>query len=538
MRYLQTLASSILILLITAQCQKKNVTPPNIIFFFVDDMGWTDTGVYGSSFYETPNIDKLASEGVRFTDAYSVCHVCSPTRASLMTGKYPARINMTDWLPGRNNFPFQKFKNVEVSQQLPQDELTLPEALKENGYTTKIIGKWHLGEEPSGPTAHGFDSHTPLGWNKGWPLTYFAPYRIPGIEGKEGQYLTDQLTDEALEFITQNNKNPFFLYFAHYAVHDPIEGRKDLVEKYRRKLATLPPDQNPAFILEGNPDGTDALTLEERTSLLRDTAYARFSALPRNTIKIKQRQDNVEFAALVESTDESLGRIMNKLKELGLDKNTIIIFGSDNGGMSAANFGRPNRKVDPTMLDKAFATSNLPLRGAKGWMYEGGIRVPMIVKWTGVKSTGAVSDALVTTTDFYPSILEMAGLPLRPQQHLDGVSFVDPLKGRDLKRDAIFWHFPHYSNHGFQSPGGAVRYKNYKLIEYYENNTVQLFDLEKDIREEHDLAVQQPELVIKLRDMLHQWRNDVNAKMMETNPDYVPGTIYWKVKPGQSKGSI
>lgn len=538
MRNLQFFLAAVLLMTLSMQCQVKDKTPPNVVFFFVDDLGWSDVGCYGSNFYETPNIDRLATQGVRFTDAYAACHVCSPTRASLLTGKYPARINLTDWLPGRNDFPFQKLSNVSVQQQLPFEETTLAEALKENGYTTTIIGKWHLGEDPSGPTAHGFDSHIPQGWNKGWPLTFHAPYRIPGIEGEPGQYLTDQLTDEALKFIEGNKEKPFFLYFPHYAVHDPIEGRQDLVEKYTRKLDQMSPNTSPAYILEGNPDGQDALTIEERTALLKDPAYAGFSALPRNTIKIKQHQDNVQFAALVESVDESLGRIMDKLKELGLDKNTIVIFASDNGGMSAANFGRPNRMVDSTMQEAAFATANLPLRGAKGWMYEGGIRVPTIVKWAGVKSPGSVCNDPITTTDFYPSILEMLGLPLRPQQHMDGVSFASSLQGGELHRDAIYWHFPHYSNHGYQSPGGAVRYKNYKLLEYYENNTVQLFDLSNDIKEEHDLAQQQPELVNKLRDMLHQWRNDVNARMMDPNPQYDPAIIPWKVQPGKAKGSI
>jgi arylsulfatase A len=521
MKKLLTLLSGALILLTATQCEETPTTPPNVIIFYVDDLGWKDVGCYGSSFYETPHIDHLATEGVRFTNAYSACHVCSPSRASLLTGKYPARINLTDWLPGRKEFPFQKFKNVEVNQQLPFDENTLAEHLKANGYQTAIVGKWHLGEDPSGPLQHGFDAHIPEGWNKGWPLSYEAPFRLNGYDGEEGEYLTDRLTDDALQYIEDNREKPFFLYFAHYAVHDPIEGRKDLVEKYTTKLGETGSADGPAFVLEGNPDAGDPISVEERESLVQDEAYSGYSVFPNNTVKVKQAQDNVQFAAMVESMDESLGRVMEKLKALGLSENTIIIFGSDNGGMAAANFGRPYRQIDPEKLDRAYSTSNLPLRGAKGWLYEGGIRVPMIVKWSGIKDPGSVSDVPVVTTDFYPSVLDMIGLPLQPQQHADGKSIVPVLKGEtNLDRDALYWHFPHYSNHGMQSPGAAIRSRNYKLLEYYENNSVQLFDLEKDIAELNDISEENPEKVAELRQMLAKWREDVGARMMEPNPDY------------------
>jgi arylsulfatase A-like enzyme len=314
---------------------------------------------------------------------------------------------------------------------------------------------------------------------------------------------------------------------AHYAVHDPIEGRDDLVEKYDSKLSEVSGSVTPQYILEGNPD-SDPLMIDERKSLLAENGYEGFSGLPRSTVKIRQRQDNTNFAAMVESVDISLGRIMAKLKELGLYKNTIVIFTSDNGGMSAANFGNPNRRIDSTELDKTFSTSNLPLRGAKGWLYEGGIRVPAIIKWSGVKSPGTVSDVPVINTDFYPTILEMLGMEQNIAQTPDGTSIVPLLHGEQrLVRDAIYWHFPHYSNHGMQSPGGAVRHKNYKLIEYYENGTVQLFNLENDLEEEHDLATQEPEKTLELRKMLQTWRQSVGARMMPPNPQYdstaVPG---------------
>jgi arylsulfatase A-like enzyme len=231
-------------------------------------------------------------------------------------------------------------------------------------------------------------------------------------------------------------------------------------------------------------------------------------------VKIKQRQDNIQFAAMVEAMDESLGRVLAKLKRLGLEENTIVIFFSDNGGMSAANFGNPKRVVSPSKLDLAYSTSNLPLRGAKGWLYEGGIRVPMIVKWPGKGKRGAVCDVPVISTDFYPSILEMAGLPSQPVQHKDGLSFVSALKGEPFEGKAIFWHFPHYSNHGMQSPGGAVRVGDYKLLEYFENKSVQLFNLKEDPGEQKDLSREQPKKARQLLTRLQAWRKDVAARMM------------------------
>jgi arylsulfatase A-like enzyme len=525
--HLVTYMLVILVGLAVSQCKSGGQKRQNVIIFLVDDLGWRDLGCYGSTFYETPNVDKLASEGIRFTNAYASCHVCSPSRASLLTGKFPARLNLTDWLPGRKDFPFQKLKNVVINQQLPFEENTLAETLKANGYTTAIFGKWHLGEEPSGPDKHGFDVHVPDGWNKGWPLTYYAPFRLSGYDGLEGEYLTDRLTDDALKYIESTKGKPFFLYLAHFAVHDPIEGRDDLVEKYDVKLHNQSDGVTPQYILEGNPD-SDPVSIAERTTLLKQQGYESFSGLPRNTVKVKQRQDNTNFAAMVESMDTSLGRVLAKLDELGIADNTIIIFCSDNGGMAAANFGNPERKIDSTQLDKAFSTSNLPLRGAKGWLYEGGIRVPTIIKWSGDGKPGSTCDFPVINTDFYPTILEMLGLPAQPKQTVDGTSIVPLLHGEDrLDRDALYWHFPHYSNHGMQSPGGAVRYKNYKLIEYYENGTVQLFNLDNDLEEEHDLSATEPEKTKELLDMLHKWRTSVGAKMMLPNPQYdstaIPG---------------
>jgi len=489
--------------------------PPNIVFFLVDDLGWRDLGCYGSKLYETPHIDQLAKQGVRFTSAYAACHVCSPTRASILTGKYPARLGLTDWISGRRDFPFQKLTNVKGLQSLPFEESTLAETLKAAGYTTAAIGKWHLGKSPSDPSAHGFDQHVPKNWSRGTPnRTFHAPFGLQGLEGPKGEYLTDRLTDEAEKFFESNRSRPFFLYLAHFAVHDPIQGRADLVEKYKKKLTESPPVAGPAFALEDNPDSDQPSTSKQRAERLRDPDYAGYHVLPNRTVKVKQHQDNAQFAGMVEAVDQSLGRVVAKLEQLKLSENTILIFFSDNGGMAAANFGNPKRVIRKTRLGRAYSTSNLPLRGAKGWLYEGGIRVPMIVKWPGGGDRGTTCDVPVISTDFYPSILEMAGLPSKPKQHVDGVSITPLLRGeRKLKRTAIYWHFPHYSNHGMQSPGGAIRAGNYKLLDYFENGTSQLFDLANDIGEQNDLAGTQPEMVNKLRALLKTWRTEVSAQM-------------------------
>ena len=496
---------------------------PNVVFFLLDDLGWRDLGCYGSEFYETPNIDQLAKESVQFTQAYATCHVCSPTRASIMTGKYPARLHLTDWLTGRRDYPFQQLLNAEIHQQLSLEEVTIAEALKSHGYQTAHIGKWHLGEEPYGPTAQGFDLQIPR-WNKGWPkVGYYAPFKLDGLEDKPGEYLTDRLTDEALSFIEANRERPFFLYMSHFAVHDPIHGRPDLVAKYEKKLSEMKRPKGPAYILESNPDDLSPLTRSELNHLADTPEYAGFKVLPRRTVKIKQHQDNVHFAAMVESVDESLGRIRSKLTELGIDENTIVILFSDNGGMSAGNFGNPSRVVQLGALDKAFATSNLPLRGAKGFLYEGGIREPMIVHWPGQGRSGAVCRVPVVSTDFYPTILEMIGVQQMPDQHLDGVSLAGLIQGeKEIERDAIYWHFPHYSNHGMQSPGGAIRVGDFKLLDYFENGTIQLFNLKKDISEQHDLSKKRPELASELKSMLDTWRVEVNANRMNPNPEYEP----------------
>ena len=479
---------------------------PNVVFFLVDDLGQQDLGCYGSQFYETPAIDALAKEGVLFDNAYSTCHVCSPSRASILTGKYPARINLTDWLGGRPEKNYEKLHSAERVKALPEGEITLAETLKKAGDDTANYGKAHLRRDPK---SYGFDEAI-TGWVRSFHYP-FAPAYTGKLPAKKGDYFTDKLTDAVLDFIERKKDQPFFVHLEHFAVHDPIQGRKDLVEKYRRKLAAMPQQDGPEYILETNPDGPEHSD-EALKAIAREQSFN--NTRDKRVWWVKQRQDNVEFAGMVEAVDESLGRIRAKLKELGLENNTIIIFTSDNGGMAASNqyfaINKPRKA-----LDWRFSTSNLPLRGAKGWNYEGGIRVPLIVYWPGQTKANQTSHALVTGTDYYPTLLEMLGLPAMPDQHVDGISFVPALKDEDHERGPIFWHFPHYSNHGYQSPNGAIRSGNYKLIEYYENDTVQLFDLENDIGEQRDLSAEKPELAKRLRKRLQDWRKEVDAKMPE-----------------------
>ena len=477
---------------------------PNIVFFLVDDLGWSDVGCYGSTFHETPNIDRLAKEGMRFDNAYSTCHVCSPSRASILTGKYPARTDLTEWLGGRPERAYEKLHSAKKLMSLPAEEITLAETLKKHGYATANYGKAHLRVNPK---TYGFDEAI-----TGWVRSYFHPFSpqyAKTLPAKKGDYYTDKLTDAALDFIERNKDRPFFVHLEHFAVHDPIQGRKDLVAKYRKKLAAMPKPKGPEYILEPNPDGPP-LTAAELKALEKDDRLQLHQ--DKRVWWVKQVQDNVEFAGMLEATDQSLGRIRAKLKELGLAENTIVIFTADNGGMSASNqyrgINHPRR-----VLDSRFASSNLPLRGAKGWNYEGGIRVPLIVHWPGQTKANSLSHAVVTGTDFYPTLLEMIGRPKLPKQHVDGKSFVPALKGKPHDRGPIYWHFPHYSNHGYQSPGGAIRLGNYKLLEYYENGNVQLFDLEKDLGEQNDLSKAQPETTKKLLKMLQDWRREVDAKM-------------------------
>ena len=451
---------------------------PNFVFFLIDDLGRQDLGCFGSPFYETPNIDRLAAQGMRFTNAYAACPVCSPTRASIMTGKYPARLGITDWIGAPQ-------KPTAYRDHLPLEEVTVAEVLQEAGYATGYVGKWHLATSGADrrqyyPDRQGFDINIG-GDNSGSPPTYFYPYAKgkrsletmpPG--GEEGEYLTDRLTDEALQFIATSKDRPFLLYLAHYAVHTPLESKKELAQKYETKAKSVPP-----------PEGPHA-----------QPVYGPY--------KTRLVQDHAVYAGMVQSVDESVGRVLGKLAELGLERNTIVIFMSDNGGLSTVAREGP--------------TCNLPLRAGKGWLYEGGIREPMLIKWPGVIRAGSLCHETVTSTDFYPTMLEMAGLPLRPGQHVDGVSLAGLLKGTGTPdRQAIYWHYPHYHGSG-NRPSGAIRAGDYKLVEWYEDGKVELYNLKDDMGERNDLAATMPNKARELRRMLQAWRSEMGARMPDGEP--------------------
>jgi len=435
----------------------KKTAKPNFIFILMDDMGWADVGFNGSKYYETPNIDRLAARSMRFPNAYAACAVCSPTRASIMTGKYPARLHITDWIPGEGGCKKGTLDIPKWQQFLPLQEVTLAEALKPAGYVTASIGKWHLGGPAYYPERQGFDVNV-AGSHIGSPSSYFYPYggekngnRVPGLQenGHKGEYLTDRLTQEAQVFIRGNKDKPFFLYLAHYAVHAPIQGKTNLVARYKGKA-------------------------------------------PSNG------QKNPEYAAMVQSVDESIGILVKTLEEQGIADRTVIVFTSDNGG--AVHFP---------------ATSNQPLRSGKGFPYEGGIREPTFIHWPGV-TTGSSCAAPIISMDYYPTLLEIAGVKgdAKHNSSVDGLSLVPLLRGTGtLDRDTLFWHYPHYWNGGGVRPYSIVRKGDWKLIEFTETGRVELYNLREDGSEKEDLAAKNPAKAEELRKLLHDWLKAINAQM-------------------------
>jgi arylsulfatase A-like enzyme len=453
---------------------------PNFVFFLVDDLGYMDIGANNpDTFYETPHIDRLAAEGMRFTNGYVANPVCSPTRYSIMTGKYPSRVDSTNWFSGRRE---GRFLPAPLNDVMALEEVTLAEALQEAGYRTGFLGKWHLGPtEEYWPEAQGFDINIG-GHNRGGPPGgYFSPYQNPRLDdGPQGEHLTARLADEAVRMIERFQDDPFLVYLSFYTVHTPLQAPPDLVEKYRNKAQQLYGDDVEEFADEEQVWPTDQ---------------------PR---RVRIVQKHAVYAAMVETLDNAVGRVLAGLKERGLDDNTVVMFVSDNGGLSTSE-GSP--------------TSNLPLRGGKGWLYEGGIREPFLIKWPGATEPGSVCDEPVTSTDFYPTMLEIAGLPLRPELHLDGVSLVPLLRQSDgFQREALYWHYPHYSNQG-GFPGGAVRMGDYKLLERFEDGRVHLYNLQDDIGERNDLADQMPDRVDQMRTKLHAWYKVVDAKFLRAKPD-------------------
>jgi len=433
---------------------------PNIILFFIDDLGWTDLGCYGSDLYETPNIDRLATEGIRFTNAYSACTVCSPSRAAIMTGKYPARLHLTDWIQGHKR-PKARLKVPDWQMYLDTTEVTLAEELKKGGYITANFGKWHLGDNPIyWPEHQGFDVNIG-GYRWGAPGSYFYPYHgfkrdsihPPNLEtGQNGEYLTDRLTDEAIKFMANNRENSFFIYFPHYAVHTPIQAHDSLAAYFESK------------------------------------------------VQPGSRHTNAAYAAMIYSVDQSVGRIRKTLDELGINEKTAIFFTSDNGGLELRNI-----------------TDNGIIRAGKGSAYEGGVRVPFIAYIPGVTSVGAVSERPIIGMDLYPTLLDLAGLRVIEN---DGKNLFPHLQTTDPQfQRTIFWHYPHYHNGG-ATPYSAIRKDNFKLIEFFEDSTLELYNLDRDIGEEHNLRDSLPALTRQLHNELQSWRKKVGAQYPSPNPSY------------------
>lgn len=461
---------------------QDNFKKPNIIFFLVDDLGWMDTEPYGSKFYETPNIKKLAQEGMLFTQAYAANPVCSPTRASIMSGKYPSNFQATNWFGAPQ--PDEELKNDKTKaknpllsaayqEYLPLKEITIPEALKNGGYQTFFAGKWHLGEtEDFWPEQQGFDINKG-GYASGSPKSYFSPYKNPKLsDGPNGEHLPDRLAAETNQFIEANSQKPFFAMLSFYSVHNPLAGRKDLLEKYQEKRKAL--GLKDEFSQEGK-------------------------------FKVRINQSHATYAAVVEGMDLAVGKVLQKLKELKLDDNTIIVFFSDNGGL-AINEGTP--------------TSNLPLRAGKGWLYEGGIREPLIIKWPNTIKAGSVNHTPVISNDFYATFLAAAKLPFMPKQHTGGTNILPLLQGETSKERALFWHYPHYSNQG-GSPGSAIRKGDWKLIRWYESGKEELFNLKNDIGEQKNLVEQETKIAKSLAKKLDKWLKSEQALFPEKNPAYV-----------------
>lgn len=447
--------------------------PPqaNMVFFLVDDLGWTDLGCFGSTFYETPRIDALCQSGMKFTQAYAACPVCSPTRASILTGRHPVRVDITDWIPGADlhRFPQAKFHQVEDRDNLALSEVTLAEIVAEHGYQTFFAGKWHLGDRGHWPPDQGF--HFNLGGNaKGSPPGgYYAPWTNPTLTAqRDDEYLTQRLTDESISFLRSRHRDaPFLLYLSYYNVHTPITAYRNRIDHFREKAKQFT---------------TETPTGREHEGITR------------------LRQDNADYASMIAAVDESVGRVLDELQAQGVADHTIVCFFSDNGGLST--------------LHRLAPTSNLPLRAGKGWLYEGGIREPMMIRAPGTTQPGSVCHVPVVSMDFLPTLLDLAGLPLRNELHRDGISLKSLLHNPASSSPprTFYWHYPHY--HGSTwTPGAAIRQGDWKLIEFYHYDKFELYNLATDPGEIQDLSQTDPQRAERLRQSLRQWQQQLNAKM-------------------------
>ena len=460
---------------------------PNVLILLADDLGVMDLGCYNAkTFYETPRLDRLAQQGVRFTDGYAANPVCSPTRYSIMTGKYPTRAGLTNWLPGLRE---ERFAPAPLTRALPKAEVTLAEALRPAGYRTAFVGKWHLGEnEDDWPEARGFEVNL-AGWRLGQPGSYFSPYKNPRLkDGPVGELLTDRLAEETVKLLENYQKSgePFLLCHWFYAVHTPLQAPAELVAKYEAKAARL---------------GLKTELGDEEQVYVSDPK-------PR---RVRLTQTHAKYAAMVETMDTAAGKILDALDRLGLAENTLVFFTSDNGGLSTTE-GMP--------------TANVPYRAGKGWVYEGGIREPWLVRWPGVTQAGATIAVPVVSMDIYATALAAAGVAPAKAQIVDGRDLAALLAGGAAPaRDALFWHYPHYGTQG-GFPGGAVRMGDWKLIERYEDGRVHLYNLRDDVGEKRDRAAEQPARVTEMRARLHAWYRETGAKFLE--PKESGGAMPWR----------
>ena len=445
----------------------------NFVFMLADDLGWKDLGCYGSGFYQTPNLDRLANSGMKFNQAYAACQVCSPTRASILTGKYPQRFGITDFIDNSGgNQPANWKRDTKMlpapyRDHLPLEEITIAEKLKAAGYATFFAGKWHLGNEGFWPENQGFDVNMG-GIDRGGPYggkKYFSPYENPRLpDGPDGEHLPDRLATETAKFIASNRDKPFLAYLSFYSVHTPLMAREDLKQKYE-ELKSRMKFAGPIWGTEGDR-------------------------------KVRLVQEHAVYAGMVEAMDLAVGKVLQALVDNGVEENTVVIFMSDNGGLSTSE-GHP--------------TSNLPLRGGKGWIYEGGIREPLIVRAPGMTAPSSQCEQYISSIDFYPTLLELAGLSADERPDVDGKSFVHLLKGEKFDRGPIFWHYPHYGNQG-GSPSAAVRDGDWKLIQWLEDHQVSLYNITQDIEEQQNIAGANPDIVKRLKIELEDWQLKVGAK--------------------------
>jgi len=463
------------ILLLSAS-QSRAADQTNFVFFLVDDLGWADLSCYGSTFHETPHIDQLAASGMRLTNGYAACPVCSPTRASILTGRHPVRVDITDWIPGQQNNKANRLLHPQDRDNLALKEVTIAEALKSHGYQTFFAGKWHLGDKGHWPTDQGFDFNIGGNSRGSPPGGYYAPWTNPTLAAREdGEYQTERLTEESIKFLrSRDQQRPFLLYLSYYNVHTPIQPYKKRVGHYQEKAAGVFETPQAAIV--------------EHEGVSRG------------------RQDNAAYASMIAAVDDSVGALLATLEELELADNTVVIFFSDNGGLC-------------TLKNRPGPTSNLPLRASKGWLYEGGVREPTIIRAPGVTKAGSVSDTPIVSMDFFPTMLSLAGLKQQRKLHADGVNLRPLLEGRDLKPRSLYWHYPHYHGSTWK-PGASVRDGDWKLIEFYHYENVELYNLSDDPGELHNLAEKHPQLTQRLRTQLEDWQGRMNAKMPVPNPDF------------------